>query len=94
MSKIIKVTAVALSLAMLSGCTGGMKQQVEAAQAAAAEAMAKANAAHSLATKANNAASEAALSASEAQKTADAALECCNANSQKLDRMFEKAMAK
>ena len=51
MSKIIKVTAVALSLAMLSGCTGGMKQQVEAAQAAAAEAMAKANAAHSLATK-------------------------------------------
>lgn len=92
MSKIIKVSAIALLLSLLGGCAS--TKQLEAIQATADSALSKANAAHALATKANSTASEAANAASEAQKTADAALECCNANTQKLDRMFEKAMMK
>ncbi|MGB1799209.1 MAG: Lpp/OprI family alanine-zipper lipoprotein [Gammaproteobacteria bacterium] len=92
MSKIIKISAIALSLSLLGGCAS--TDQLKAIEATAKEALSKANAAHSLATKANSTASDAAKAASEAQKTADSALECCKANSEKLDRMFEKAMAK
>ncbi len=92
-SKIIKVSVLALSLAMLGGCAGDMTQ-VNAAKAAAAAAMAKATDAYNLATLGHGIASEAAYAAQQAQGTADAALECCGANSQKLDRMFEKAMMK
>ncbi len=92
MSKIIKVSILALSLAMLGGCAD--MTQVEEAKAAAAAAMAKATEAYNLAQLGHGIASEAAYAAQQAQSTADAALECCNANSQKLDRMFEKAMMK
>jgi hypothetical protein len=92
MSKIIKVSALALSLAMLGGCAD--MTQIDAAKAAAADAMAKATEAYNLATLGHGIASEAAYAAQQAQATADAALECCNTNSQKLDRMFEKAMMK
>lgn len=85
MSKIIKVSAIALSLSLLGACAS--TKQIEAIQATAESALSKANAAHTLATQANSA-------AAEAQKAAAAASECCKANSEKLDRMFEKAMAK
>lgn len=92
MSKIIKVSVLALSLAMLGGCAD--MTQVEEAKAAAAAAMAKATDAYNLAQIGHGIASDAAYTAQQAQSTAEAALECCNANSQKLDRMFEKAMMK
>jgi uncharacterized protein DUF3359 len=92
MSKIIKVSVLALSLAMLGGCAD--MTQVEEAKAAAAAAMAKADEAYNLATLGHGIASEAAYAAQQAQASADAALECCNNNGQKLDRMFEKAMMK
>lgn len=92
MSKIIKVSAIALSLALLGGCAD--MTQIEEAKAEAAAAMAKATEAYNLATLGHGIASEAAYAAQQAQATADAALECCNNNSQKLDRMFEKAMMK
>ncbi|MBL1142456.1 MAG: hypothetical protein HND53_10530 [Proteobacteria bacterium] len=92
MSKIIKVSVLALSLAMLGGCAD--MTQIDAAKAQAAAAMAKATDAYNLASTAHGIASEGAYAAQQAQATADAALECCNANSQKLDRMFEKAMMK
>ena len=57
-------------------------------------ALAKAQDAYNLATNAHEMASEASYAAGQAQNTADAAMECCNQNSQKLDRMFEKAMMK
>ena len=91
-NKMIKVTVLALSLGMLGGCAD--MAQVEEAKAAAASAMARANEAYNLAQNASNVASEAAYAASEAQSSAEAALECCNNNSSKLDRMFEKAMMK
>jgi hypothetical protein len=92
MQKIIKVSVLALSLAMLGGCAD--MTQINEAKASAAAAMSKATDAYNLATIGHGMASEAAYAAQQAQSTADAALECCSANSQKLDRMFEKAMMK
>ncbi len=92
MSKIIKVSVLALSLAMLGGCAD--MTQLDEVKATAAAAMAKANDAYNLASTGHGIASEAAYAAQQAQATANAALECCNDNSQKLDRMFEKAMMK
>lgn len=95
-NKIIKVGVLALSLAMLGGC-GNMKQMqadINAANAAASAAMSKANEAYGLATKSQSSASDAAAAAAKAQATADEALACCKANSDKIDRMFEKAMMK
>ena len=91
-SKIIKVTALAISLGMLGGCAD--MTQVEEAKAAAAAAMDKATDAYNLAQIANTTASEASYAAQQAQSTAEAALACCNDNSSKLDRMFQKAMMK
>lgn len=95
-SKIIKTSLLVLSLAMVGGCADmkKMSSDIEAANAAAASAMAKATDAYNLASKGHNIASEAALAASKAQASADAALQCCNDNSAKIDRMFEKAMMK
>ncbi len=95
-AKIIKISVLALSFAMLGGCGNmqTMQADINAANAAAAAAMAKANEAYNMAAKSHGIASEAALAASKAQATADAGLECCNANSMKIDRMFEKAMMK
>lgn len=95
-TKIIKISVLALSLAMLGGC-GNMKQMeadISSANAAASAAMSKATEAYNLASKSQSTASEAALAASNAQATADEALACCKANSDKIDRMFEKAMMK
>ena len=95
-TKIIKVGVLALSLAMLGGC-GNMKEMqasIDSANAAASAAMSKASEAYSLASKSQSTASDAALAASKAQATADEALACCKANSDKIDRMFEKAMMK
>ncbi len=95
-SKIIKVSVLALSLAMVGGCADmkKMSSDIEAANAAAAAAMSKATDAYNLASKGHGIASEAALAAAKAQASADAGLECCNDNAAKIDRMFEKAMMK
>ncbi len=92
-TKLIKATVLALSLGMISGCAG-MIANIEKNQAAAAEALARANDAYDLAQTASNRASEAAFEASRAQDAADSAQRCCNENSDKMDRMFEKAMMK
>lgn len=94
MSKqLINASILAFSITLLGGCAADMSQ-VEAAQAAADAAMARANDAYSLAQTAHTVASEAAYASEQAQKSAEAALACCNDNSSKLDRMFEKAMMK
>jgi len=92
-SKLIKITVLALSLGMLGGCAADMTQ-IDAAKAQASAALAKATDAYNLAQNAHTVASEAAYNADKATQTAQTALECCNANSSRLDRMFEKAMMK
>jgi murein lipoprotein len=44
--------------------------------------------------KANAAAAQAASDAAAAKAKADAAQQCCNANSEKIDRMFKSSMNK
>ncbi len=88
----IKTSLLVLSVGLASGCAD--MTQIEEAKAAANAAMARANDAYTLAQNAHTVASEAAYAADQASKDAEAALTCCNENSRKLDRMFEKAMMK
>jgi len=92
-TKLIKISVLALSLGLVGGCAVDMSQ-VDAAKAQASAALAKATDAYNLAQNAHTVASEASYNATQAQKTAQTALECCNENSSRLDRMFEKAMMK
>ena len=91
-TKLIKASVLALTVAVMGGCadTATMDQ----VKATADAAMAKANDAYNLAQTAHTIASEAAYAADQADKDAKAALQCCNDNSAKLDKMFEKAMMK
>ena len=91
-TKLIKLSALVLSMGLVGGCAD--MTQVEAAKAAADAAMARANDAYNLAQNAHTVASEAAYAADQATKDAQAALACCNDNASRLDRMFEKAMMK
>jgi hypothetical protein len=91
-TKLIKISVLALSLGLVGGCAD--MSQIDAIKAQANAALSKATDAYNLAQNAHTVASEAAYNATVAQKTAQTALECCNENSSRLDRMFEKAMMK
>ncbi len=94
MQKIIKVSLLALSIGLVGGCEGVQTQQTATSSAPEVGAMERANDAYNLAQTAHQIASEAAYAADQAQRDAHAALQCCNENASKLDRMFEKAMMK
>ena len=72
---------------LFSACTTVTSEQLAAVEARANEALAAAQAAQS-------AAADAAMDARRAQDTADEALACCEANTERFDRMLEEAMAK
>lgn len=95
----IKVGAAVLVLGLASGCasTEGMDSIRATAEAAARDAAA----AKTAADAARAAADSAARSAASAQSTADRALSaanasqsCCDANRDRLERMFQKSMSK
>ena len=90
--KTIKITLLAASIGLIGGCAD--TAQLEEVRSMASAAQAKADDAYNLAQIANTTASEASYAAQQAEATATAALECCNSNSSKLDRMFQKAMQK
>ena len=91
-TKLLKISVLALSLGMLGGCADMSK--IDAIKATADAALAKATDAYNLAQNAHTVASEAAYNATQAQTNAQTALECCNDNTSRLDKMFEKAMMK
>lgn len=91
-NKLTKIFALALVLGFAGGCAD--MASIEKAQATADRALTEAQAASAQANNAMNVGSEAAYAASQAQADATAALECCNDNAARLDRMFEKAMMK
>jgi uncharacterized protein DUF3359 len=91
-NKLTKIFALALVLGFTGGCAD--MTQMDAIKATANAALAEAQSASAQANNAMNVASEAAYAASQAQADATAALECCNDNSARMDRMFEKAMMK
>ena len=89
---LVKVTFFAAVLMVLGGCA--TVEQLNEVRAIAESAQSAANSAASAADSAASAANQAMDAANSAQSAADAAMACCNENSSKLDRMFEKAMAK
>ena len=91
-AKLTKIIALAFVLTLASGCAG--TEQLNAIQATADRALADAQAAQVSANNALTIASEAVYAAPRAQADATAALECCNDNAARMDRMFEKAMMK
>ena len=96
---LVKVTFVAAVLMILGGCAtveqlNEVRAIAENAQSTANSASSAANSAASAADSAASAANSAMDAAKSAQSAADAAMACCNENSSKLDRMFEKAMQK
>ncbi len=97
--KVLKVGAIALVLGVASGCAS--QSAIDAAQATADGAARDAAAAKNTAEAARAAADSAAQAAANAQSTADRALSsateaqaCCDANRDRMERMFEKSMSK
>ncbi len=93
-TKLVKITLIAASVAMLGGCATVTSEQLAEVRSIATSAAADANQAMGQANNALQVANEANITALDAQRSAELALECCNENSAKLDRMFQKAMMK
>jgi hypothetical protein len=105
-SKFVKTMGAALILALAAGCaTKGELAEVralaDAAQRSADQAKQAAGDAQRTGSRAQQAAADAQTAANRAQATADQAAisasdanKCCAANSERLDRMFEKAQRK
>ncbi len=96
---VLKVSAAVLVLGLASGCAS--TEAIEKAQATADGAARDAAAAKSAAEAARAAADSAAQAARGAQSTADQAMSaatasqaCCDANRDRLERMFQKSMSK
>lgn len=96
---LLKVSAIVLVLGAASGCVS--QAQLDEAAATANNAARDAAAAKSAAEAARAAADRAAQSAASAQSTADQALSaateaqsCCDANRDRMERMFQKATSK
>ena len=88
----IKVTILAMALALASGCAN--QQQLDEVRSIANSAQSTANNAASQASSALSTANQALDAARSAQSAANAAKACCDANTSKIDRAFEQAMSK
>jgi len=82
---LLHVSVLTAIIGMTAGCAS--KEDLDAVRATAETALSEARAA-------KEAADGATAAAQDAKSTADAAQTCCNENSSRLDRMFEKAMRK
>ena len=90
---LMQISAIALALGFLGGCATNT-EQIDEIRSMAEEAQATANNASSQASRALSTANQALDTARRANSRAQEALECCNTNSDKIDRMFEEAMSK
>jgi len=96
---VLKVSAAVLVLGLASGCasTDGIEKAQATADAAARDAAAAksaAEAARATADSAAQAARSAQSTADQAMSAATAAQACCDANRDRLERMFQKSMSK
>lgn len=95
----IGVSALLVAAAVLSGCASTDELQeirdiAQQARSAAANAQGTADKAMTAAAAADERAMAADRKADGALRAANEASNCCQANSEKLDRMFKKAMQK
>ena len=88
----IKVTTLAMALALAGGCA--TQEQIDEIRTIANSAQSTANNAASQASSALSTANQALDAARAAQSAATAAQACCDANTSKIDRAFEQAMQK
>ena len=91
-STVIKTSILAGAIILLSGCAS--TEEMAQIRSIAESAQSAANSAQSTASNALGVANQALDAARAAQASADAAMACCNENTSRLDRMFEKAMQK
>jgi hypothetical protein len=103
MKTIAKILVAATATAALAGCVSESKfnEHVASADAAIKAAAQEAAAAKAAADSAGAAAAAAASTANSAQSAANQAMQaakaaqaCCDANSEKIDRAFQKSMGK
>jgi hypothetical protein len=103
MKTIAKILVATAATAALAGCVSESKfnEHVASADAAikaaaqeAAAAKAAADSAGAAAAAAANTANSASSAANQALQAAKAAQACCDANSEKIDRAFQKSMGK
>ncbi|MFK8067555.1 MAG: Lpp/OprI family alanine-zipper lipoprotein [Gammaproteobacteria bacterium] len=94
MKKAIRLSALLLTAGLVTGCSSITVEQLEATTAIANNALAEARAAQGTANNALSVANDALSAAASAQSAADSAQSCCNANSERLDRAFSRAMSK
>jgi len=88
----VKVAAIAMALAVASGCA--TTQQINEVRSIAESAQSTANNAASQASSALSTANQAMDAARNAANAAKAAQDCCNANKAQIDRAFEQLMRK
>lgn len=89
MSKLLKFAIVAAVLGAAAGCSND-----EDLQASVQEAMSTAQSAQTTATAAQTAAEQAQQTADRAIKGVQEAKQCCQANSQRIERAFQQSQAK
>ena len=89
---VIKASVLALVLGLMGGCA--TTEQIAEVKAMAEKAQSSANSAQQRADSAAAAAAEAMAAARHAESAAQAAQDCCNANTSRLDKMFEQTMKK
>lgn len=89
---LIKASILALAVGVAGGCA--TTEQIEEIKSMASSAQSAANTAQQRADNAVSVANQAMDAARAAQSAADAAMACCNDNTSRLDKMFEKAMQK
>ena len=99
MKNVLKVGAAVLVLGVASGCanTAAMDEIRETAEAAARDAAAARTAAEAARTAADRASQQAASAqsaANQALSAANSAQSCCDANTERLERMFQRSMSK
>lgn len=103
MSNILKVGIVAAALVLAAGCTDlkplqsdidSLKSQVSKLQGDVDSAKTAADGASRSAASAAEAAKAAQGTANQAVSAAQAGQACCDANSEKIDRMFKKSVSK
>ncbi len=94
--KTLNLAIAAGVIALASGCatTTFTQEDLDALSSRVGELELKTNTADFNAAKAKEIALEAQETANNAQETADSAVACCDANTQKLNRMFQKSQTK
>ncbi|MEL6300295.1 MAG: Lpp/OprI family alanine-zipper lipoprotein [Pseudomonadota bacterium] len=99
MKNVLKVAAAVVVLGAATGCTNNellneVRATADAAAADAAAAKTAAEAARAAADRASQQAASAASTANQALSAANSAQSCCDANTERLERMFQRSMQK